>query len=199
MEKNVLNKAYSLLLIGGSAGSLEVILKVVPRLKKNHLPIVFVLHRKNANDSILLDLLSSKTPSKVYELEDKQMIYPGCIFLAPPDYHLLFEKQLYCALDNSEKINFSRPSIDVAFDSAARVYGPALVCILLSGANADGMEGMKKVKHNGGTLVVQNPETASVAYMPQQALDNCSIDFVLNPEEMADFINGLEFKIPPAF
>jgi two-component system chemotaxis response regulator CheB len=194
LEKNALKTAYSLLMIGGSAGSLEVVLKIVPRLKKNHLPIVFVLHRKNSNDSILRDLLSSKTLSKVYELEDKQAIEPGHIYLAPPDYHLLFEKQLHCSLDNSEKVNFSRPSIDVAFDSASRVYGPGLVCILLSGANADGMEGMKKVKEKGGTLVVQNPETAAVAYMPQQALLNCSVDAVLNPDEMAVFINDLEFS-----
>ena len=184
------------MLIGGSAGSLEVILKVVPRLKKNHVPIVFVLHRKNSKDNLLRDLLASKTPSKVHEIEDKQMLFPGGIFIAPPDYHLLFEKQLYCSLDNSEKVNFSRPSIDVSFESAARVYGPAIICILLSGANADGVEGMKKVKTNGGMLVVQNPATAAVTYMPQQAVLNCSVDAVLNPEEMADFINGLEYKTP---
>ena len=140
---------------------------------------------------MLRNLLSSQTSSKVYEIEDKQTLLPACIYLAPPNYHLLFEKELHCSLDNSEKINFSRPSIDVAFESASRVFGARLVCILLSGANADGVEGMKKAKKNGGMLVVQNPKTAIVAFMPQQAILQCSVDRVLNGEDMADFINDL--------
>jgi two-component system chemotaxis response regulator CheB len=166
-------------------------MKVLPYLKKIHVPIAIVLHRKNSNDNVLRDLFSSKTFSKVIEVEDKQILQPSCIYLAPPDYHLLFEKQMHCSLDNSEKINFSRPSIDVAFESASRVYGAGLVCILLSGANADGVEGMKKVKEKGGTLIVQNPESAAVSYMPSQALLNCSVDLVLNSEEMVEFINNL--------
>jgi two-component system chemotaxis response regulator CheB len=179
-----------LVLIGGSAGSLEVLLKILPRLKKDHVPIAIVLHRKNSNDNILRDLFSSKTKSKVIEIEDKQTLQPSCIYLAPPDYHLLFEKQMYCSLDNSEKINFSRPSIDVAFESASRVFGADLVCILLSGANADGMEGMKRVKEMGGILIVQDPETAIVSYMPSQAILHCSVDHVFNSDEMVEFINN---------
>lgn len=191
MEKNSVTKKCQLLVIGGSAGSLEVVLQVVSRLAKLHVPIVLVMHRKNTNDNLLADLLSGKTTSKVHEIEDKEHIQNNCIYLAPPDYHVLFEKNNTCSLDASEKVNYSRPSIDIAFESAALVYGATLVCILLSGANADGIEGLKKVKKRGGMLVVQNPKTAIVPYMPQQAILNTPVDVIINPAEMAEFINHL--------
>ncbi len=180
-----------ILVIGGSAGSLEVILQVLPLLTKIHMPVVLVMHRKNSNDNILRDLLKTKTRSVVYEVEDKQPILQNCVYLAPPDYHLLFEKNNTFSLDTSEKINFSRPSIDVAFESAALTYKGSLVCILLSGANADGTEGLKTVKQMGGYAVVQNPATASVAFMPEQAILNVNVDLILNIEEMVEFINNL--------
>ncbi len=191
MEKDGLKQKCKLLIIGGSAGSLEVILQVLPKLGKLHVAMVLVMHRKNANDNILLDLLKSKTTSRVDEIEDKEPIETGCIYLAPPDYHLLFEKKGTCSLDYSEKVNYSRPSIDVAFESASLAYGPTLVCMLLSGANADGIEGLKKVKEMGGMIVVQNPETAMVPHMPQQAILKAPVDLILNIGEMAEFINSL--------
>jgi two-component system chemotaxis response regulator CheB len=178
------------LVIGGSAGSLEVLLKVLPNLDIIiSFPIIIVLHRKSGKDSMLTDLLATKTKLPVKELEEKEKIMPGMVYIAPPNYHLLIEKNKTFSLDASEKINFSRPSIVVTFESAAEVYNKNLVCLLLSGANSDGTLGLKKIKKNGGTTIVQNPESAVVNYMPQYALENVEIDEVLNPEDIANYIN----------
>lgn len=180
------------ILIGGSAGSLDVLLKILPAIHPAFKQsIVIVLHRKFSNDSVLTDLLSVKTKLKVREVEEKDMIQPGYVYIAPGDYHLLFEKDLSFSLDDSEKVNYSRPSIDVAFQSAADVLGSNLVCILLSGANADGTEGCKYAKEKGGTTVAQLPRSAEVAYMPSQAIASNVVDYVLDIEGIVSFINQL--------
>jgi len=192
MEKNKIVRPCRMLVIGGSAGSIEVILKVLPDLKKYFsFTIVIVLHRKSSADSSLSELFSTRTEIPVKEIEDKEIIQQGFIYVAPADYHLLFEKNNFFALDSSEKINYSRPSIDVTFESAADIYKADLTCLLLSGANADGMEGLKFVKSTGGQLAVQDPDTAESPFMPRHALLENEIDFVLDPEKMAEFINGL--------
>ena len=178
------------LIIGGSAGSLEVLLKILPDIDVEiSFPIIIVLHRKSGKDSMLTDLLSSKTKLSVKELQEKEKINPGTIYIAPPNYHLLIENNKTFSLDASEKINFSRPSIDVAFESAAEIYKEHLVGLLLSGANSDGTIGLKKIKRNGGSVLVQNPKSAIVAYMPESAIQNVAVDRVLNPDEMANYIN----------
>nr|WP_315824569.1 chemotaxis protein CheB [Paraflavitalea speifideiaquila] len=116
---------------------------------------------------------------------------PHTIYIAPTDYHLLLEKDRSFSLDVSEKVNYSRPSIDTTFESAAEVYGPSLLGILLSGANADGVEGMKRIKSLGGTCLVQDPETADVDYMPRKALQQVKVDIILPAHEIADYINSL--------
>lgn len=179
-------------MIGGSAGSLQVILKLLPELRlSNPVTIVIVLHRKASHDETLVELLSTKTNWPVREAEEKEPILPGHIYIAPPDYHLLVESDHTFSLDVSEKVNYSRPSIDITFESAAEVYGPALLAILLSGANADGQQGMHNIKAAGGTCVVQHPESAEVAYMPMQAIGNVEIDAILHAEELAPFLNQL--------
>ncbi len=180
------------LIIGGSAGSLEVLLKVLPDLDiALHFAIIIVLHRKAGHDSILTDLLASKTKMKVKELQEKEKIQPGTLYIAPPNYHLLIENNRTFSLDASEKINFSRPSIDVAFESAAEIYKEHLAGLLLSGANSDGTIGLKKIKQNGGLVLIQNPTSAVASYMPESALENVAVDEVLDPEEMANYINQL--------
>lgn len=182
-----------LLVIGGSAGSLEVLLQVLPSLRRQeHLAIIIVLHRKNDHDSLLSGLLSSRTSWAVKDAEDKDIIAPGHIYVAPADYHLLVETNGTLSLDFSEKVNFSRPSIDVTFESAAYAYHRLLTALLLSGANADGVEGLRAVKAMEGTTAVQHPESAAVPYMPAQAMEQADIDFVLQVPEMANFIAGLD-------
>ncbi len=181
-----------LVVIGGSAGSLEVIMHILPSLDaKLNIPVIIVIHRKNAYESLLARLLSSKTSLIVKEAEEKENILPGHIYLAPADYHLLIEKNFTFSLDYSEKINFSRPSIDVTFECAAEAYESNLVCILLSGANADGVEGLKTVKKYNGIAAIQDPTSAEVSFMPQQALQQVPIDHIFKEAEIADFINNL--------
>ncbi|AKD56527.1 chemotaxis protein CheB [Spirosoma radiotolerans] len=192
MAKNKLTPACEAVVIGGSTGSIEVLLSLLPHLPASlSFALIIVVHRKNTADSTLANLLSLKTNSPLYEVDDKDGIKPGNIYLAPADYHLLIEKNRVFALDDSEKINYSRPSIDVTFESAADVYGPALVGILLSGANADGSLGMTAIKKAGGTLVVQQPETAQVGFMPQQAILTNDVDYVLDVSGLIAFLNSL--------
>lgn len=196
MAENHLKDNIQLIVIGGSAGSLEVILKVIPALQL-HLPVAILLvtHRKPSNDDILVDLLNTKSNWPVKEAEEKEPVLPHYIYVAPADYHLLLEKDQSFSLDVSEKVNYSRPSIDITFESAAEVYGPALLAILLSGANADGVEGMKRIRRLGGYCIVQDPATAEVEYMPAQAIEQGVANSILSPEGIAAFINQLFTKV----
>jgi two-component system, chemotaxis family, protein-glutamate methylesterase/glutaminase len=193
MEKEGINDNTSILVIGGSAGSLEALLYFLPLLK-NDIPfsIVIVLHRKSDADSMLSDLLQGRTRLPVREIEDKEKILPSVIYVAPANYHVLVEKEGYFSLDVSEKINFSRPSIDVSFETAADVYGARAAALLLSGANSDGTAGIKCIKEKGGKAIIQLPASAEVSYMPQQALNEINADAVLSTEEIAAYINALK-------
>jgi len=187
-----LSNTYSLLVIGGSAGSLDVVLKILPQLKTGStMPVIIVMHRKNNYDFSLSDLLATKTSWVVMEAEEKQLLRPDHIYLAPADYHLLIENDRTLSLDVSEKVNYSRPSIDVTYESAADVYRSELAALLLSGANDDGVAGMKMIKAVGGLTIVQDPKTASVAYMPQHAIANVDIDLVVPADEIGHLINQL--------
>lgn len=181
-----------ILVIGGSAGSLEVLLHVLPRLNEPlPFPVVVIVHRKYSEASTLVTLLSSKTSIKVKEPEDKEDIAAGTIYLAPADYHLLIEDSKVFSLDYSEKVNYSRPSIDVTFETAAEVYRDGVVGILLSGANSDGVEGLACIRKYRGFVIVQSPETAQTSYMPEQAVKSNQFDEVMDMDKMVDFINGL--------
>lgn len=192
MAKNKLKTTCKAVVIGGSAGSIEVLLKLLPALSfPLSFVVIIVLHRKNSTDSSLVNLLSIKTIIPIREVEDKDAASPGELYLAPADYHLLIEKEAFFSLDDSEKVNYSRPSLDVTFESAADAYGPSLVGILLSGANADGTAGLKAIKKAGGIIVAQKPETAQSSFMPRQAILHTPIDFVFDVDELSVFINSL--------
>jgi len=183
---------YKMVVIGGSAGSLDSILKIVAAVQESvDVAFVVVVHRGKGGDSILTDLLSSQTTLVVKEVEDKELILPGTIYIAPPDYHLLLENEYTFSLDASEKVHYSRPSIDVTFESAALVYGPALVGVLLSGANADGAVGLKNIADAGGFTIAQQPATAEVGYMPQQAINMTKVSVILEGEDIGVFLRTL--------
>ena len=181
-----------LVVIGGSAGSLEVLLKILPALNLGFsIPVVIVLHRKNTSDSVLAELLQSKIALPVHEVEEKEKIEAGTVYIAPADYHLLFEEDGTFSLDYSEKVHYSRPGIDVSFESAAGVYGSSLLAILLSGASSDGADGFGIVMEKGGVTIAQDPDTAEVSYMPAAAIAKHNVSYVLNVEEITAFLNAL--------
>lgn len=190
-EEKLINNAR-FIIIGGSSGSLKVILELLTRLKHDFkIPLLLVLHRNSQHESVLTELLAAKSNLQVKEVEEKDAALPATVYIAPQDYHVLLESNGCFSLDYSEKIHYSRPSIDVSFKSAAAVYAQQLVCILLSGANADGAEGLQDVKNAGGLTIVQDPEEAEVDYMPRQALLKGPVDFTMRTSRLIDFLNSL--------
>lgn len=175
-----------LVVIGGSAGSLDVLLKIVPGLPvRSGASFMVVVHRKPDSDSALVEILSRRTAMEVKEIEDKEAIAPNALYIAPADYHTLLENRYTFALDVSEKIHHSRPSIDVTFTSAAEVFGEYSIGVLLSGANADGAEGLRQIKNAGGFVIVQEPSTADVGYMPEQAIKRNAFSEIVNADDIA--------------
>lgn len=189
MEEDKIMSGCKVVIIGGSAGSLNALMQILPELPDlNGFAIVIVVHRKSTDDQTLENLISLKSSIPFKIIEDKVPLVPGFVYVAPSNYHLLFEKNKTLSLDISEKINYSRPSIDVSFESAAEIYGNSLVGILLSGSNSDGTQGLKAIKEAGGTIAVQNPLSADMPFMPNNAILYTNPDFVLNINEILRFI-----------
>ncbi|MCJ8154394.1 chemotaxis protein CheB [Chryseobacterium sp. SSA4.19] len=181
-----------LIVIGGSAGSLQVILEMIKKLNDRiTVPIVLILHRKAHSTNILHALLQQLSHIEVIEIDDKTEIRNNTLYITPADYHVLFEDKRTMSLDSSEKMNYSRPSIDVTFRSAAEVYGEKVIGVLLSGANADGVQGLAYIKKNNGKVWIQDPETAEVDYMPRNAMEQVDYDLIITPENLADHINHI--------
>ena len=190
MEKDKV--AVKVVVIGGSAGSLEALLSFLPRIPSVPYAIVIVVHRKGGDDRMLEDLIASKCILIVDDFEDKTILVPNKIFVAPSDYHLLFEKNGQLSVDLSPKVNYSRPSIDVTFESASEAYGEAVVGLLLSGANADGTQGLIDIKNAGGTTAIQDPKDSSIDYMPEHARVHANPDFILKVAEIPDWLLSLK-------
>lgn len=192
MEENKRIKDCKVVIIGGSAGSLQALLQILPFVEKPiSFAIVIVVHRKNTDEQTLEDLIALKSKVTVKEVEDKVKLEAGFIYIAPSNYHLLFEKDETLSLDTSEKINYSRPSIDVSFESAAEIYTNHLIGILLSGSNSDGTFGLKAIQAAGGIIVVQNPLSADMPFMPNNAILHTTPDFVLKTQEILEFIKDI--------
>jgi two-component system, chemotaxis family, protein-glutamate methylesterase/glutaminase len=172
--------------IGASAGALEAISTILQALPDNFsLPILVVVHVPPDKDSLLPDLLGAKCSLEVCEAEDKEPILPGRAYLAPPDYHLLVESDRRISLSSEEPVLFSRPSIDVLFETAADAYGSRLAAVILTGANSDGARGLRAVCDAGGTAYVQLPELAYASAMPRAALATCPEAQALSLDEIA--------------
>lgn len=180
---------HKTLVIGGSAGSLTHVLQLLPYLTKDlNIAVVIVFHRRETEDTSLVDVLSKRSVLRVKEADEKEIIQPGVIYIAPTNYHLLIEKDNTFSLDYSEKVNYCRPSIDVTFESAADALQHSVVALLLSGANDDGTKGSIAIKEAGGIVVIQDPATAEVSYMPQYALDHVKADLVLRDDRPRDLV-----------
>lgn len=169
----------NLIVLGGSWGGIQASLSVLSGLPASYsIPILLVLHRLRNFEGNLQDIFAKRLALKAVEIEEKEPLCPGYVYLAPANYHVLIEKDHTFSLDDSELENFSRPSIDVTFTSAADVFGENTIGILLSGASRDGSSGLKYIFENGGAAIVQNPAEAEVDTMPLAAINiipGCSI------------------------
>lgn len=176
------NMKYRAIVIGTSAGGIEASVHILGKLPVTFaLPIILVQHLHKDQDVVaLVQLYNDRIPVQVKEAEEKEQIQPGHIYLAPPDYHLLIERDETFSLSVDEKVNYSRPSIDVLFESAADVYGPSLIGVLMTGANHDGALGLQRIKQYGGITLVEDPATAKFPEMPKSALACTEVDYVLS-------------------
>lgn len=159
------------IVIGASAGGVHALSPILSALPRDYpLPVLVVVHVPPRRDSALVEVFARKCRVMVKEAEDKEPLVPGTVYFAPPDYHLLVETEDALALSADETVNHSRPAIDVLFETAADVFGPELIGIVLTGANHDGARGLAAVSAGGGLALVQDPASAEVAAMPAAAI-----------------------------
>lgn len=174
-----MNARYDLVVVGTSTGGLHALTLLLGALPPSYrLPILIVQHRSKDSDERLSDLLRVASAIPLFDAEDKEPLRSPGVYLGPPDYHLLVESGSI-ALSTEEPIAFSRPSIDVLFESAAHSHGSGVIGVLLTGANQDGTRGLKEIKARGGYVIVQDPQTAESAFMPKHAVKHVAADRVL--------------------
>ena len=183
---------YSALAIGVSAGGMAALSCILPALKRDFpLPIFVVQHLSDEPESYLHKHLSLLCDQPVIEPEDKQKIVAGTIYVAPPGYHMEIDDENTIALSFDPRVNYSRPSIDLLFKSAADVYRKSLIAVILTGANSDGSRGIQYAKSLGATTLAQDPATAEVAMMPQSAIDTNCIDIIQPLKDISTCINKM--------
>ena len=184
---------YKAVIIGGSAGSFQVVTKILSALPNTFpLPVLLCLHRLKHVRSGFVEALSLKSGIPVEEPYDKEVLRPGRAYLAPANYHMYIELANRIALSTEDTINHSRPSIDLSFITAANAYREKLIGIILSGANKDGALGLKKVCDNGGTAIVQDPTECEVKTMTQSALQLTKVDFVYTTDQIISYLLKLK-------
>lgn len=175
---------YKIVIIGGSAGSFQVVTKILSQLPKDYpYPVVLALHRLKHVRHGFVEALSIKSNLPVVEPNDKDPIKAGKIYLAPANYHLYIDLAGTFALSTEEPVNHSRPGIDLTFITGAYAYKNKAIGVILSGANKDGALGLKKIKDWGGLTIVQSIEESQMPTMPQAALEKTKeVDYILNTE-----------------
>lgn len=179
--------------IGTSAGGVDVLSRLLPALPAGlRAPVFVVIHLPRERPSLLVDIFTPKCAVDVREAQDKEPVVPGTVYFAPPDYHLLLDEGPCLALSTDDLVHFSRPSIDVLFESAADLYGDRLLGIILTGASQDGSAGLEAVHRNGGMTIVQRPDSAQSPLMAEAAMKRSPVDGVLSVEEIADLLHTLD-------
>lgn len=178
-----------LIVMGTSLGGLQALSTVLGQLPASlPVPVVIVQHRGVGFDGTLISLLREISALRVLDAEDKMALEPRHVYLAPADYHLLIEQRGLLALSTDPPVRSARPSIDVLFESAAQVYGPAVVGVVMTGASADGSDGLREIKRRGGLAIVEEPTSAECATMPQAALAATPAATVLPLTRIADYL-----------
>jgi two-component system, chemotaxis family, protein-glutamate methylesterase/glutaminase len=182
---------YEIIVVGTSWGGLHALRKLVGVLPADFpVPVVLVQHRHKDSNHLLSSLLQERTALNVCEVEDPSLIEPGNVYVAPADYHLLVERGHF-SLSCDEPVRYSRPSIDVTFNSAADAYGARAVGVVLTGANADGASGLRRIADRGGLALVQDPEGAESRMMPEAAARSVPEARVMPLPELAQYVATL--------
>lgn len=181
------------IVIGASVGGVEALMKTLSVLTPGFgLPIIAVLHVRDERRSRLAEVFQPRLPILVKEVDDKEMIVPGTLYFAAPGYHLSVEKDFSLSLSQEERVFYSRPSIDILFESAADAYGPRLAGVLLTGANQDGARGLSLIKQYGGLTVIQDPMQAQAPVMPEAARALRAPDYILPLHDIGQLLVELE-------
>lgn len=177
------------IIIGGSAGSFQSVIKILESLPKNYPhSIMLVLHRLKHVRKGFVEALRIKTKVPVSEPMDKEIIENSHVYLAPANYHVYFDLNNTFMLSAEETVNHSRPSIDVSFSSAAQLWKKRLTGIILSGANSDGAKGLSDIESCGGTVIIQDPDEAQVRTMPEKALAQTRRSQIMKLDEIINYI-----------
>ena len=187
-------RSYKAIVIGSSTGGMKAFQKLFAGLPETFsIPIIAVLHQHPTGSEVkvLVNYLNTECPLSIVVAEDKSIIRASHIYMAPPDYHLLVERDATLALSIDEKVNFARPSIDLLFESAAYTWSTDLIGILLTGANSDGVHGMELIKKYGGHTLVQDPATAESPVMPRSAIETGTVDKTLTINAISSYLNSL--------
>jgi two-component system chemotaxis response regulator CheB len=183
---------YEAVVVGASAGGLSALQAILALLPADfRMPILIVQHRWPTQDDLIAFTLNECCRLKVKEADQNEFVQRGHVYIAPANYHLLVERDRSLSLSIDEKVCYSRPSIDVLFETAADVYRAALIGVLLTGANHDGTAGLRKIKQRGGLTIAQDPATAEVATMPHSAIQKQVVDKVLSLGEIASCLAQL--------
>jgi len=183
---------YEAIVIGASAGGLSALQELLAPIPADFmLPMLIVLHRLPTPDDLMAFTLNESCQLRVKEADHGERIEPGYVYIAPANYHLLVELDHTLSLSVDAKVRYSRPSIDVLFESAADAYRSGLIGIILTGANNDGTAGLKKIKSRAGLTIAQNPTTADSRIMPYSAIRENTVDRIFSLADMASFLTGL--------
>jgi len=183
---------YEAVVIGVSAGGINALKVIFSTIsEKFKLPVIVVQHLHPHSDSFLPNYLDSISKLNIKEAEDKELICEGTVYTAPANYHLLIEEDKTLSLNTDEKINYSRPSIDVLFNSAADAYQSKLIGVILTGANDDGVLGMKKIKKYGGMTIVQDPKSAEAEFMPLAVIKQLQVDHISPLEKIGQLLDDI--------
>lgn len=192
MSAPALPRHITAVAMGASAGGVDALGQLLAALPREFPAAVFiVLHMSRERPSLLADLFQARCALPVREATDKEPVQAGCVYLAPPDYHLLVDAGPQLALSVDEPVQYSRPSIDVLFETAADEYGERLLGIVLTGGNDDGARGLVAIRAAGGLGAVQDPATAMVPAMPSAALGIASPEYVLSLDGLAALLRSL--------
>ncbi|QGG93238.1 chemotaxis protein CheB (plasmid) [Agrobacterium sp. MA01] len=185
------DQAKGAVIIGASAGALEALTVILASLPPRYpFPIFVIVHLPPKKRSVLAEIFGRKCQLRSIEAEDKEPVEAGVIYFAPPDYHLLLEGRGQISLSNEEEVLFSRPSIDVAFESAADAWGDKLTAIVLTGANNDGAHGLAAVVRAGGKAIVQEPSGAYAQAMPEAAIRACPQAQIMTLPDISTFLQN---------